>query len=678
MISRTRISALAVLILFGVAAPAAARSRTIRVPHLSGDVTRAYATLHRDGLRVSIAHSFTVRSDQITTVTRTAPATGRRVRRGSVVTLTVRCCTRLRHPVTTGSHASTVPTFGGYPLLTARGWSLAYQRRLLAHLSPLRGAGQPTLLANYVVSRQSPAAGSTLAGAAQLRLSGRPGRAAACLPPLYGRVVAKDDLAEVSSVTESNLRQGELVPGVIYSGCVYSRNQPTALTTTYTRGNADLSLSTPVLAGTEVAAVTAAGPGKYGSGPVNFGIETWNLDTGATSRPYDAANDFLDQLVVNPAGFTAWHAVTVPGGTSTPLQAVSCPTTTFCAAVDAAGSVFTATNPSGGRSAWTQATLPAGSLGGISCQSPTLCVAVSGSQVFVSTNPSGGASAWTATPVPGASLASVSCPTLTLCVAVGQNGIATSTNPTGGPSAWTFGTVSGVHTLNDVACPTGGLCVASDSAPGNIASATSPAAGASAWSVADVNGTQGLSGVACASPSLCVSGDFSGDILSSTNPAGGLPAWQLTHVGTTSFSRFSCPSSSLCVGGAQSGVVTSGTPTGGDGAWTVSAIPGSGTIASVSCPSPSLCVAVDSSGQVSTSANPTGGGSAWSTAVVDAPACAVANGCRTERIMTHDGSGLRTLDSTGPGSGAQLQGLALTGNQLTWSHDGNHQSAALG
>lgn len=532
MLSRTHISALAVLILLAVAAPAAARSRTVRVPHVSGDVTRAYATLHRDGLRVSIAHPFTVRSDQITTVTRTAPA----------------------------------------------------------HLAPLRGASQPTLLANYVVSRQAPAAGSTLAGASQLRLSGRPGSAAACLPPLYGRVVAKDDLAEVSSVTESNLRPGELVPGVIYSGCVYSRNHQLTLTTTYTHGNADFGLSTPVLAGTEVAAVTAAGPGKYRSGPVDFGIETWNLDTGSTARPYDAGNDFLDQLVVDPAGFTAWHAVTVPGGTSTPLQDVSCPTTTFCAAVDAAGSVFTTTNPAGGRSAWTQATLPVGSLSGISCQSPTLCVAVSGSQVFVSTNPTGGASAWTATPVPGASLAAVACPTTTLCVAVGQNGIATSTNPTGGPSAWTFGTVSGVHTLNDVACPTSGLCVASDSAAGNIASATSPSAGAAAWSVADVNGTQGLSGVACASPSLCVSGDFSGDMLSSTNPSGGLPAWQLTHVGTTSFSRFSCPSSSLCVGGAQSGVVTSGTPTGGDGAWTVSAIPGSGTIASVSCPSTTLCV----------------------------------------------------------------------------------------
>ncbi len=670
--------ALAILALLAVAGSAAARSRVVRVPRLHGDVIRAYATLHRDGLRVSITHPFTLRTDAVTVVSASAPTAGRRVRRGSVVTLTVRCCQRLRHAGRSPAGRSTVPNVTAYPLDTARGWAVSSQRHLLARLAAMRAATQPSLLANYVVSRQTPGAGSVLSGNAPLSVSARVGRAAACLAPLYGVTVVKNDLAEISMVSGLQSTRGDTGPGAAYYGCVDSANRQVRLSTTVDGANVDYHLLTPALAGTEFAAVTAIGGGRYGNRADAFGIHTWDIATGVQDTVLEPQSAFLDQLRLNAAGFTAWRAVTLPGGTSTALQDVSCPTATFCAAVDAAGSVFTAANPAGGRGAWTQTALPVSSLSGVSCQSPTLCVAVSGMQVFVSTNPTGGASAWSATAVPGAALSAVSCPTTTLCVAMGQNGIATSTNPTGGPSAWSFGTVSGGHTLDAVSCPSTGLCVASDSAIGNIASATNPSAGASAWSVADVNGNQGLSGVGCASPSLCVAGDHSGDMLSSTNPSGGLPAWQLTHVGTTSFTRFSCPASSLCVGGAPSGAVTSGTPTGGDGAWTLSPIAGTGTINSVSCPTPALCVAVDDRGQIISSSNPSGGGSAWSTALVDAPACAVAAGCRTEQIAAHDGAGMRTLDSTGPGSGAQLQKLSLTDNQLTWTHDGTAQSATLG
>jgi len=339
MALRTRIPtlalvlALAILALLAAAGSAAARSRVVRVPRLHGDVTRAYASLHRDGLRVSITHPFTLRTDAVTVVTASSPKAGRRVHRGSLVTLTVRCCQRLRHPGPTAAGRSTVPNVTGYPLLTARGWAVSSRRRFLARLAVVRAATQPSLLANYVVSRQSPGAGSVLAGNSRLNVSTRVGAAAACLPPLYGVTLVKNDLAEVSMVSGTVSTRGDIGPGAEYYGCVDSVNRQVRLSTTVDGANVDYHLLIPALAGTEFAAVTAIGDGRYGNRADAFGIHTWNLATGGQDTVLDPQSAFLDQLRINAAGFTAWRAITPPGGTSTALQDVSCPTTTFCAAV---------------------------------------------------------------------------------------------------------------------------------------------------------------------------------------------------------------------------------------------------------------------------------------------------------------------------------------------------------
>ena len=213
---------------------------------------------------------------------------------------------------------------------------------------------------------------------------------------------------------------------------------------------------------------------------------------------------------------------------------------------------------------------------------------------------------------------------------------------------------------------------------GNIVTTTAPSGGAANWSVSDIDGSQPLSAVSCASVAFCVVDDPAGDVLTSGNPSGGLPAWQLSHVVNTALERIACPSSSLCVAATLNGIATSASPTGGAGAWSQTQIPGGDGILGVSCPSVNLCVAVNQHGEITTSANPTGGTAAWGAATVDAPACAAAAGCDTEQIGAHDSSGLRTLDTTGPGSGTQLQSLTLTDNQLTWTHDGAPESATLG
>jgi hypothetical protein len=92
----------------------------------------------------------------------------------------------------------------------------------------------------------------------------------------------------------------------------------------------------------------------------------------------------------NPAGGAkAWHVINLAVGLDpgNPLQAflyafegVSCTSVGFCVALadsnEAGGVVATATNPAGGRKAWTIAKIGGNELHGISCPSRALCVAV--------------------------------------------------------------------------------------------------------------------------------------------------------------------------------------------------------------------------------------------------------------------------------------------------------------
>jgi adhesin/invasin len=58
------------------------------------------------------------------------------------------------------------------------------------------------------------------------------------------------------------------------------------------------------------------------------------------------------------------------------LDAVSCASASFCAAVDSSGNVLTSTDPTGGAAAWTSASIDSNGLTGVSCPSASLCVAV--------------------------------------------------------------------------------------------------------------------------------------------------------------------------------------------------------------------------------------------------------------------------------------------------------------
>ncbi|MGA8744690.1 MAG: hypothetical protein WB507_02350 [Solirubrobacterales bacterium] len=306
-----------------------------------------------------------------------------------------------------------------------------------------------------------------------------------------------------------------------------------------------------------------------------------------------------------------------------PIDSVSCPSTSLCVAGDSAGNVVTSTNPTGGEAAWAypiwvdnplESSIEA--LHDLSCVSAPslLCAAVDQTgHVVTSTEPTGGAATWHIVSLPGSEVDAwgISC-TSSLCVIVGNDehggNLFSSTDPTGSGSAWNPVSLKDhgepVGQIYGVSCPSESLCVAagSGSTSGAIYSSTSPTSGtATAWTPADI--AKGLPyQVSCASTSLCVATDGPGEIITSTEPTQGTSAWKFADIdGENDLNGVSCTASPtlLCVVTDQEGnVITSTNPTGGPSAWTVTDIDGENQPTAVSCPSTSLCVAGDEDGNI--------------------------------------------------------------------------------
>jgi hypothetical protein len=209
---------------------------------------------------------------------------------------------------------------------------------------------------------------------------------------------------------------------------------------------------------------------------------------------------------------------------STPLNAVACPSTSQCVAVDDSGNVLTSVDPTGGSAAWQVANVDGQTpLGAVGCASSSLCVAVDDNgDVISSTDPTGGAGAWRVAQVdPGNTLNGVACPSPTVCVAVDDGGnIVTSTDPTGGAAAWSIASVDPGNSLNAVSCSTPSQCVAVDDA-GNEVNSINPAAGDSAWTGTQFGVPSGtpmggravapLEAISCPAEAICVALDAAGN-----------------------------------------------------------------------------------------------------------------------------------------------------------------------
>ncbi len=300
-------------------------------------------------------------------------------------------------------------------------------------------------------------------------------------------------------------------------------------------------------------------------------INSISCPTSSLCVAVDAAGNVLRST--NPIGSRSWSKpVNIDNGGLHDLAAVSCPSISLCVAVDDAGDVLTSTNPTGGASAWSKPVAIDGEDNGdndaltdVSCASKSLCVAVDDDgYVFTSTTPRGGASAWTPTLVGSGGSSSgfsVSCPSAALCAVVGNNDLWTSINA-GGTWSEPGTPIAPGATLSSVGCSSSSLCVAGDyGGSGHIYASTKPTV-ASGWTSFATDET--MTGVSCRGSFCAVAGatgsgdSGESDVFTSSDPTGGASAWSTTRIDTDEVLDISCVSSSLCVASDDEGNVVVG------------------------------------------------------------------------------------------------------------------------
>lgn len=381
------------------------------------------------------------------------------------------------------------------------------------------------------------------------------------------------------------------------------------------------------------------------------------------------------------------HATTNPGGGASawnsaplmsplPIGAVTCVPGPFCVLTGGVnGQIWTSSAPTLGASSWSQANT-AVPLYGVSCPSATFCAAVDDiGNVLTSSNPH--VAPWQVTPATGATLLAVACPTTSLCVATDISGdVVTSTNPTGSSTAWTTTNIDGSEAIFGVSCPTTTFCAAGDDA-GDVLTSTNPTGGTGSWSSMHIDGDAFINGISCPSPSFCVAVDDSGNVLVSTNPTGGAGAWHVTSAdpGDALFA-VSCVSEALCVAVDDIGnAVTSTDPASATPGWTSANVDDT-ALTAVSCPSTTTCVAVDDAGFEVNSINPTGSADEWTSSQVTfsgAPlwgvACPGSSFCEAVDGQGDVAAGGPTPSNLTPPTitGTSDQGAALTIQAGTWT-----------
>lgn len=318
----------------------------------------------------------------------------------------------------------------------------------------------------------------------------------------------------------------------------------------------------------------------------------------------------------DPAGGpTAWKIVSppVPSDART-FESVACPTVSLCVVADW-DRILTSTDPTGDSSAWKSVNVGAGNAFSTSCPTATMCAVTGRNGVLSSTDPVAGR--WKLARLRG-NLGGISCPTDSLCVALEQlfGGVRISTHPTGPASAWTGVTGLKQTSITGVSCPSTSLCVAVDDY-GRILHTTNPAGGAGSWAAIDLHRISdpwfGWYGVTCPSVSLCIAYSADGQLATTTRPTGGKRAWRETYgaVLAQGIDSFSCGSPSLCAASwngqesSYSGVAVTTMPTAGQTGWHLGyrpsnwhpgfTIPPNGGTAALpgplSCVGRSLCVA---------------------------------------------------------------------------------------
>jgi hypothetical protein len=238
-------------------------------------------------------------------------------------------------------------------------------------------------------------------------------------------------------------------------------------------------------------------------------------------------------LIVPSAAFGSARWSAPMSVDSVPVVSVSCPSASFCAAVDVNGNTVT--------------------FNGSSWSAPA---SIDGTNV----------------------LSSVSCPSASFCAAVDVNGNAVSYNG----SSWSApSSIDSGHVLSSVSCPSSSFCVAVDSVGREVTF------NGSSWSApASIDGTNVLSSVSCPSASFCAAVDRNGNAVTFNGSSWGAPT---SIDGTHTLSSVSCPSAAFCAAVDVNAYAL----TYNGSSWSAPIPVVIAELRSVSCPSVAFCIAVD-------------------------------------------------------------------------------------
>ena len=251
-----------------------------------------------------------------------------------------------------------------------------------------------------------------------------------------------------------------------------------------------------------------------------------------------------------PAGAGAAAPLSWSAGPSigSAVDGLSCPTSSFCLAVDGTGDVLEGDPLSG---SWRTADTLTSALVSISCASESVCFAVDEAGEVLSSSDPTDAAAWSKPEAIGEPLRSISCASQSLCVAIDQaGGVLASSDPAGGASAWQQVRFDSASPLADVSCAPSGLCVAVGEAGAVIASGD-PVSPSPTWELTSIS-TEALSSVSCVSTGLCVATEHGGAARASDDPTGLSPDWSSSTIGHVEPTAISCVAEGFCIAAAGS------------------------------------------------------------------------------------------------------------------------------
>jgi hypothetical protein len=167
----------------------------------------------------------------------------------------------------------------------------------------------------------------------------------------------------------------------------------------------------------------------------------------------------------------------------------------------------------------------------------------------------------------GTSQESIGCDSSTFCAGVDvSHTLVWSSNVTSQPADWHSARVRGGKDLDTIACPTAGLCVATEgenSFSAWIGLSHHPAGGGGTWQAVHLPKLDAqVYTVTCVSASFCAVGGSkdgaggppgTGFVLTSTHPAAKVSAWQRSSLPFADVLALSCPTTSECVAGEGEG-----------------------------------------------------------------------------------------------------------------------------